>query len=65
MKDLEAQGLPLAEEACELVVDKVFAWVEGGLMKMGGMYAIIGVPGLAMLKPLIKTEVDKVDGKPG
>lgn len=64
-KELEAQGLPYLEQGAEKVLAAVIVWGKKGLVDMGGLYAAIGLPGLAMLEPLAKEAIDKIDGQPG
>lgn len=64
-KELEKQGLPYLEQGAEKVLEAVLIWGRKGLVDMGGLYAAIGLPGLAMLEPMAKGAIDKIDGQPG
>lgn len=62
---LKQQGLPIAEEAVEKVLAVVYEWTEKSLAIQGGLQAAVGLPLLAVAKPLIQGAVDKIDGQPG
>lgn len=66
VEKLKAQGLPVAEEAVEAIVDAVLGWTEESLIiHPNVLVKAIGVPAVQMLKPIIKEQVDKIDGQPG
>jgi len=63
---LKAKGLPAVEGVAELVVGEFFAWAEASLMiHPQPLVKGIGLPALAVLKPLAMEQVDKIDGQPG
>lgn len=65
IEDLKTKGLPVAETAVEAVLQSVMDWTKASLLLEGGLYAGVGLPLLAVAEPLIKSEVDKIDGQPG
>lgn len=63
---LKAKGLPAIEGVAELVVGEVFQWAEDSLMiHPNALVKGIGLPAVAILKPLAMEAVDKIDGQPG
>lgn len=65
VEKLKAQGLPLAEEAAELVVKSVFEWCEESAIIHPNAIVKAAVPlAIQVVKPLIATELNKIDGNP-
>lgn len=65
VEGLKAEGLPVAEAAAEAVLKVVLEWTEKSLAIDGGLTAAVGLPLLAVAKPMIQGVVDKIDGQPG
>lgn len=68
-KDLVAklaqQGLPLAEEAAELIVKTVLEWCEESAVIHPNAIVKAAVPlAIQVIKPLVATELNKIDGNP-
>lgn len=63
--EFKKQGLPVLEQNAEVAASILLQFVKDGLTKMGGMYAVIGLPGVAMLEPVLKEQIDAIDGEPG
>ena len=62
---LKDQGLPIAEEAAEKLVETIVEWTEQSVSMSGGIAAMVVMPLLAAAKPEIKKALDKIDGEPG
>lgn len=70
MKDLEQRlkdkGLTAVEGLAEIVAGEVFGWAEESCaIHPNALVKAIGVPAVAMLKPLAMSAIDKIDGKEG
>lgn len=70
LKDLETRlkvnGLPAIEGLAEIVAGEVFAWAEEScLVHPNSMVKALGVPAIAIIKPLAMQALDKIDGQPG
>lgn len=66
VEKLKEQGLPMAEEAAEKLAGVVFAWTEESLVIHPNMLVKgIGLPAVAILKPLAMGQIDKIDGVAG
>ncbi|RTL05257.1 hypothetical protein EKK58_08340 [Candidatus Dependentiae bacterium] len=66
VEKLKAQGLPLAEEAVELVVKETFAWIKESATIHPNAIVKAAVPlALQVIEPLAYKEIDKIDGKEG
>lgn len=63
LKELKSKGLDIAEDAAELVVESVFAWVEKSALASENKYDDLILAVLPMLKELAQSAVDKIDGK--
>lgn len=62
---LAAQGLPLAEEAAELVLKTVFTWAKESAAIHPNAIVKAAVPlAIQVIEPLAFKEVDKIDGNP-
>ena len=65
-KKLEAKGMPAVEGLAEIVAGEVFAWAEEScLIHPNSMVKALGVPAIAIIKPLAMQAIDKIDGQPG
>lgn len=63
---LKAKGLDVAEELAEVLVSETMDWAgESCAMHSNALVKAIGVPAVAMLKPLALGAVDKIDGQVG
>ena len=63
---LKSHGLDVAEELAEVLVSETLDWAgESCAMHENVLVKAIGVPAVAMLKPLALGLVDKIDGKVG
>ena len=63
---LKAKGLDVAEDLAEVLVTETMDWAsESCAMHENVLVKAIGVPAVAMLKPLALGQVDKIDGKVG
>jgi hypothetical protein len=63
---LKAKGLSQAEELAEVIVSEIFDWAGASCAAHSNvMVKAIGVPAVAILKPLALGAVDKIDGQPG
>jgi hypothetical protein len=63
---LKSEGLPMAEAAAEKLAAAVFAWTEESLaIHPNVLVKGIGLPAVAILKPLALGAIDKIDGQPG
>lgn len=63
---LKGHGLEVAEELAEVVVGEIMDWAsESCAIHPNALVKAIGVPAVAMLKPLAMSAVDKIDGQPG
>lgn len=62
---LAEQGLPLAEEAAELVVKTVLEWCEQSAIVHPNAIVKAAIPlAIQVIKPIIATELNKIDGNP-
>ena len=63
---LKAKGLDVAEEMVEIIVGETLDWAgESCAMHPNLMVKAMGVPAVAMLKPIALGLVDKIDGHVG
>lgn len=63
---LQAKGLPAVEGLAELVAGEVFAWAEESCAIHPNVFVkAVGVPAVAMLKPLAMSAIDQIDGVEG
>lgn len=62
---LKSQGLPIAEELCEKIAEAVLEWTEESLVIHPNPYVKFAIPVLGAVKPLLKNQIDKIDGKEG
>lgn len=63
---LKGRGLEVAEELAEVLVSETMDWAsESCAMHPNALVKAIGVPAVAMLKPIAMGAVDKIDGQPG
>ena len=62
---LKDQGLDLAEDAAELVVDATLDWLVEEALKSENKYDDLLIAIVPVIKPLLKTYIDKIDGKEG
>ena len=66
MDKLKAEGLPVTEVLAEKLAGIVFAWTEESLaIHPNALVKGIGLPAVAILKPLALGAIDKIDGQPG
>ncbi|MBP9693169.1 MAG: hypothetical protein KBE16_00465 [Alphaproteobacteria bacterium] len=65
IKDLTAVGLPVAEVGAEKVAEVVYAWLEKSAALSPNAILKAAIPlTLAVVKPIIATELNKIDGNP-
>jgi hypothetical protein len=65
VKDLEQAGLPIAEQAAELIVAKTFDWVEKSAAIHPNAIVKAAVPlALQVVKPVVAEALNKIDGNP-
>ena len=65
IKDLTAVGLPVAEVGAEKVAEVVYAWLEKSAVLSPNAILKAAIPlTLAVVKPIIATELNKIDGNP-
>lgn len=63
---LKARGLTAVEGLAEIVAEEVFAWTEESCqMHPNFLIKSMGVPAVAILKPLAMGAIDKIDGQEG
>lgn len=63
---LKTAGLPIAEEAVEIVVKEVFAWTKESAAIHPNAVVKAAVPlALQVIEPLAFKEIDKIDGQEG
>lgn len=63
---LKAKGLTAVEGLAEIVSAEVFGWLGESCAKSDNMLVkAIGPAAIAVLEPLAKGMVDKIDGQPG
>jgi hypothetical protein len=63
---LKAKGLTAIEGLAEIIVGETFDWAaESCAIHPNALVKAIGVPAIAMVKPLAMGAVDKIDGIPG
>lgn len=63
---LKAKGLTAVEGLAEIIVGETMDWAsESCLVHPNALVKAIGVPAVAMLKPIAMGAVDKIDGQPG
>lgn len=63
---LKAKGLVAVEGLAEIVAGEVFAWAEEScVIHPNALVKAIGVPAIAVVKPLAMGAIDKIDGQPG
>lgn len=63
---LKAKGLTAVEGLAEIVSNEVFGWLGESCAKSDNMLVkAIGPAAIAVLEPLAKGLVDKIDGQPG
>lgn len=63
---LKAKGLTAVEGLAEIVSTEVFAWLNESCMASDNMLVkAIGPAAVAVLEPLAKSAIDKIDGQPG
>lgn len=66
LERLKSKGLDVAEELAEVVVSETLDWAsESCAVHENNLVKAIGVPAVAMLKPLALGAVDKIDGQVG
>lgn len=65
LEALKAEGLPMLEDGAEKVLKVVSEWTEKSLVLEGGLLGAIALPVLAIAKPMIQEQIDKIDGIPG
>ena len=66
VQKLAAQGLPLAEEAAELLVATVFEWTEESAAVHPNAIVRAAVPlAIQVVKPIVKESLNKIDGQVG
>lgn len=66
VQKLAAQGLPLAEEAAELLVATVFEWTEESAAAHPNAIVKAAVPlAIQVVKPIVKEALNKIDGQVG
>lgn len=63
--ELKAKGLDVAEELVKVLVSSTLDWTEKSLMMHENAYVKFAAPVVSAIKPLIMTEVDKIDGQVG
>lgn len=65
VEKLKVAGLPIAEEAVELLVKEVFAWVEESAAIHPNAIVKAAVPlAIQVVKPVLAAEINKIDGNP-
>lgn len=65
VKELAAVGLPVAEVGAEKVVEALFVWLEkSALLTTNGIVKTAIPLALAVLRPIVATELNKIDGNP-
>lgn len=62
---LKAKGLPALESGAELVAEAVFEWTEESIALHPNPYVKFALPVIGAIKPMIKEQIDKIDGLPG
>lgn len=63
---LKGRGLTALEGLAEIVTEEVFGWSKDSLaIHPNALVKAIGLPAVAVLEPLAKGMVDKIDGQPG
>lgn len=63
---LKGRGLAALEGLAEIVVEETFAWAKESLaIHPNALVKAIGLPAVAVIEPLAKGMVDKIDGQPG
>lgn len=63
---LKAKGLTAVEGLAEIIVGETMDWAgESCAVHPNALVKAIGVPAVAMLKPIAMGAVDKIDGQPG
>lgn len=63
---LKAHGLDVAEDLAEVLVSETMDWAsESCAIHPNALVKAVGVPAVALVKPLALGMVDKIDGKEG
>ena len=63
VEKLKAEGLPMAEDIAQKAVAVVFEWVsESCAIHENDLVKSIGVPAIALIKPIVDGQLDKLDG---
>lgn len=64
-EELKGAGLPIAEDAVQLVVEKVLLWVEKSVVLSENKYDDFALAIIPAIKPFVMKSLDKIDGKEG
>lgn len=59
---LKAKGLPVAEDALEVVAGEFMDWAQESCMLHTNPIVQVGGPVITVLKPLAMGQIDKLDG---
>lgn len=63
---LKAKGLTAVEGLAEIVANETFDWAtESCAIHPNALVKAIGVPAIAMVKPIAMGAIDKIDGQEG
>ena len=62
---LKGKGLDLAEDAAGIILDSTIDWLVESAIKSENKIDDIVAPLLVAVKPYIKEQIDKIDGKVG
>lgn len=63
---LKSKGLVAVEGLAEIVADEVFGWLgDSCAASESTLVKAIGPAAIAVLQPLAKSAIDKIDGQPG
>lgn len=65
IKELEKHGIELAEPVAEALLETICDWASQSLVLEGGVKAAVGLPLIQLAKPLIKTQIDKINPADG
>lgn len=63
VEKLKAKGLPLAEEAVQLVEESVIEWIQESVLLTPTLVDDLAIPVLAALKPMIDAQIAKIAGE--
>lgn len=63
---LKGKGLQAVEGLAEIVADEVISWTKDSLaIHPNALVKGLGLPAVAVIEPMIKGAIDKIDGQPG